>query len=199
MGSVGTKADEMNVPYDEWGPRLDNELIYENREDGRWVVGSIYDRQEVEWEPYIQKVTKSELLGDIDAWKQEDGTYGSGDGDEAFYIIYEDGKTLDLTDGLPHKRWSKQGIIGVYYSDSDTSAVWGDDWITNTNGYGRERTPLTVEEHDKNFDPTGKLFTNSRQGYKQLKVRWKRIEERYDAETKQRARKVIRQSTWSNY
>ena len=195
MGAIGAKQNQMNVPYDEWGVRVDSEPIYEDREDGRWVIGSINDVQEVEWEPYVENVTKKDLLGDIEAWKNDDGTYGTGD--EAFYITYENGNTLDLTDGQPHKRWSKQGIIGVFYSDSDTSAVWGDDWVGS--GYGRTRVQQTVEEHDKNFDPTGRMHTNARVGYKQTKRRWKRVEERYDTQTGKRTRRTIRQSTWANY
>lgn len=146
MGSVGARntEDTMNVPINEWGEMWDS---YDHRVmDGDTIIGTIEDKYFYDREPDIRKITKSKALDELDAWKNDDGTYGAGDGDESIYVIYDDGRYFNLTDGEPHKRWSKQGIKGISISTADYEIAWGEEYDRRN----REWTPIRTHEFDAN-------------------------------------------------
>ena len=81
--SNGASKGNMNVPYDRWG-----EMIYEEilDKDGA-VIGRIEDEERYVTEDYVEPTTKKSVLADIDAWRNDDGTYG--DNDVAIYLAYK--------------------------------------------------------------------------------------------------------------
>lgn len=109
----------MSVPYDKWGKDIDNEYIYDKNGDR---IGYIADTTNSVMEPRIAPTTKKEVLQEIDAWRNDDGTYG--DDDTAMYIAYKDGTFVDLSE-LDGKAYKKSGICGVSFSGPDDEFVWG--------------------------------------------------------------------------
>lgn len=122
----------------------------------------VYDRTHNVMEKDYHKVDKTEVMKDIEGWKNDDGTYGTGD--EAIYVAYEDGKVVALHELDPGEKWSKQGICGLRISTGDYEMVWGGEWIRPK--YEKPRfEPYETSEFDSNGnDIPGKQ--NSYSGYK---------------------------------
>lgn len=118
----------MDVPIDEWGPMLDgvdiSTLDPEDPEDTRPIhFGTIEDETRYVMEPLYLPVTKKSILEEVDAWRNDDGTYG--DEDTHIGIAYKDGSYVSLNDDLDGKPYKKSGIVGVHVSGADSESVWG--------------------------------------------------------------------------
>ena len=189
MGSVGNKEDAMNVPYNEWGEEISNKPIKDSNGD---VIGYINDETRFEYESVIEKSTKKQVLDLINTWKMDDGTYG--DEDTAIYVAYDDGRFLNLSDGEPHRRWSKQGIVGLSISTADDEAVWGGE-MRNGSIQKWELSPVNEQAEGKTDSYLYYRTTNSykvrvKETYNNLNPRTGRYETK---------REVIRQSTKKAY
>lgn len=187
MGSIGNS--EMNVPYEKWGDMISMEQVGEHE--------YIEDSYRADKEPEHYTINKKQALSAIEEWKMDDGTYGTGD--EAIYVAYANGDFLELTDGEPHKRWSKKDIVGISVSTADYQIVWGGERNNNRNSANFGKIiPYTTTEWDSN-DNAVEGYSNSYSGYRTSAV-WKvrvktsfvynKQKDRYDT-----VRKVIRQST----
>lgn len=182
MGSIGNS--EMNVPYDKWGDMISIQ------EDGDHAY--IKDEYRAETEPEHYSITKKQAIDAAKEWEMDDGTYGTGD--EKIYIAYANGDFLDLTDGDPHKRWSKKDIVGISVSTADYQLVWGGERNRKTG----EIEPYTTTEFDDNSNMI-EGYKNSYSGYR-TSATWKvRVRESYVPDEKKgtykTVRKIIRQST----
>lgn len=179
----------MNIPYDEWQHE-------EDKHTGRPAGDRPYDVYERDTTRYImdkdiRKATKKSTLEDVENWKNDDGTYGTGD--EAIYIIYDNGKFLNLTDGEVHNRWSKQGIRGISISTGDYEQVWGEEYYPKE----QEWKPLRTHEFDDNANPI-EGYANSYSGYKATgayKVREEETVFLNDKDRWQRRYRTLRMST----
>lgn len=116
--SIGSTKEKMNVPYDRWGKMISEDI----RDDDGTIIGSIEDVERYVTEDYVEPTTKKAVLADIDAWRNDDGTYG--DNDVAIYLAYNDGKFVDVKD-LDGKAYKKTGIVGASISTGDYEMVWG--------------------------------------------------------------------------
>ncbi len=195
MGGLGTiTQDNMNIPYDEWGEQLNGANIQLVKDANGTVIGNIEDVLRTESEPVHRKATKADALRYADEWKNDDGTYGTGD--EAIYIAYEDGKFLNLTDGDPHKRWSKQGISGISISTGDDEMVWGGEWVRRP--YKQpEFQPYTTHEFDDDGNEI-EGYQNSHSYYRTKNVWLERVKTTYTRNERGRnvtQREVLRRST----
>lgn len=195
MGSVGVTQNDMNVPYDEWGPEISIQS-HKDKDGNNYYIQDEYRR---ELEPEHRTITKKYALDDVEAWKNDDGTYGTGD--EAIYIAYEDGKFLNLTDGDTHRRWSKQGISGISISTGDYQVVWGGEWIRKP-----YQQPVfekyTTSEWDSDSNPVDG-YSNSYSGYRTAAM-WKvRVKTSYPYNEKtgkyETKREILRQSAKKYY
>lgn len=125
-GRRAENVDEMNVPYDKWGEEIQNKLI---RDSEGTVIGYIQDQIRFDYEPDIRKITKKDAMDDIEAWKNDDGTYGTGD--EAIYVFYEKGM-VNVTELEEGQKFKKSGIIGISISTGDYEIVWGNERNSRT-------------------------------------------------------------------
>ena len=178
------KEDPMNVPYDEWGVPINFEPIYETVDGEKTQIGYIEDDIRYEQVEDIHPVTKKQVLDDINAWRNDDGTYG--DEDTAIYLAYKDGTFVD-TDDLNGKAFKKTGIVGASISTGDYEMVWGGE-------IGRDGTLHPWKTWS--IDDTG--VSNSYSGYKPV-AKW-RIRTRVTHNNKREngtyytKREIIRQS-----
>ena len=108
-----------NVPYDKWGPEKDREQIRDENGD---LIGVIHDEIRYVQEEDIRPVTLKDVLADIDAYRQDDGTYG--DDDISISLAYEDGTFVDVN-ALNGKRYKKKGIVGAHIGTPDYEMVYG--------------------------------------------------------------------------
>lgn len=108
------------IDYDKWGKMVDETL----RDKDGTVIGRIWDEYQYDKVEDIKPITKKEILDDIDAYRNDDGKYGWGDGDVAIYVAYDDGKFVNVTE-LEGKAYKKKGIIGASISTPDYESVWG--------------------------------------------------------------------------
>lgn len=165
-GKVGTAQ---SVPIDKWGREINNEPIKRTLPDGTTeVYGYTNDENVYEYEPFVQSITKKEILSEIDALKNDDGTYG--DDDYGIFVSYENGETWDNSSG---QKLKKKGIIGVSVNTPDEQMVWGEDWI----GSGRNRRRVPMESVETDEVPAK---TNSRIGYRAVSVYKQRVRTTYD-------------------
>lgn len=116
----GTSAGSMNVPYDRWGKMVDEQI----RDEDGTIIGYVEDRNVYEYEEMTRPITKKDILETVDAWRNDDGTYG--DEDTAIHFAYKDGTFIDATD-LNGKAYKKTGLVGVSFSGADDEMVWGGD------------------------------------------------------------------------
>ena len=123
--SIGSSKGKMNVPYDRWGKMISEDI----RDDDGTIIGSIEDVERYVTEDYVEPTTKKAVLADIDAWRNDDGTYG--DNDVAIYLAYNDGKFVDVKD-LDGKAYKKTGIVGASISTGDYEMVWGGEINSKT-------------------------------------------------------------------
>ena len=136
----GKDKDPMNVPYDQWGEMIEEDIPDPTGKYDR--IGYIKDDFRYTMEPIDLPTTKKEVLQEVAAWKNDDGTYGTGD--EAIYIAYDDGTFLDLTDSETGK-FSRKGIIGISVSTADDEYVWGGELNKKTGNI----EPWTTHENDE--------------------------------------------------
>lgn len=169
MGGRGAGSSiSKEVPFEKWGANKEHETIYD--EEGT-AVGSIYDETRYNMVSDIHKMTKKEILGDLEAWKNDDGTYG--DDDTRILVWYDDGSYVIAEEIEPGKRLKKSGIAGVSISTGDYESVWGNEYDTRT----RQWTPLKTWSEDGESG-----LSNVYSGYKpdsMYKVRIKRYSEKY--------------------
>lgn len=138
-GGRRSGANAMSVPYEEWGKEIDKPIL-----DGEGnTIGYIEDETRYVYEDDIRKVTKKEILNDIDGWRNDDGTYGNED--TSILLVYEDGAVVDVDD-LNGKRYKKAGIIGASVTTGDYEMVWGEEYVRR-NGR-RERVPIQTFSED---------------------------------------------------
>lgn len=157
------KQAEMNVPFDKWGEMKNLEEI----RDGDTIIGYTSDEYRYITEPDIRKITKKEILEDIEGWRDDNGMYG--DADTAIYFAYKDGSFVDAAD-LDGKAFKKSGLVGVSISTGDYEMVWGGE-INKKTG---EIVPWRTHEWDDETNEELEGHTNSYSGYKtvaQYKVR----------------------------
>lgn len=190
-GSGGNRNNSMNVPFEEWGEMQGLQTI---KDENGTIIGWTEDQYRHETEPVHRPVTKKEMLSEIDAWKNDDGTYGTGD--EAIYVAYKNGKFVNLTELEPGEKWSKSNISGISISTGDYDMVWGGEYIRPR--YGNPRfEPYRTNEWDSNGNPI-EGYENSYSGYR-TSAEWKvRVKETYYKDEKGRnrtRREIIRQST----
>lgn len=114
----GASKGNMNVPYDHWGEMINEDI----RDKDGTIIGNIEDVERFIYEDYVEPTTKKAVLADIDAWRNDDGTYG--DNDVSIYLAYNDGTFVDVKD-LDGKAYKKSGIIGASISTGDYEMVWG--------------------------------------------------------------------------
>ena len=100
----GTSEGNMGVPYDRWGQMISKEV----RDEDGTVIGYIEDVERYVYEDYVEPVTKQAVLDDIDAWRNDDGTYG--DNDVSINLAYKDGTFVDVN-SLDGKTYKKTGIV----------------------------------------------------------------------------------------
>lgn len=190
MGSIGENS--MNVPIEKWGTFLNGADMQMLRDENGTIIGNIQDHYRWETEPVHRTITKKEALNDLEGWKNDDGTYGTGD--EAIYIAYNDGRFLNLTDGDEHKRWSKQGIAGISISTGDYEMVWGGELNKRTG----QIESYTTYEFDSNANPIAG-YKNSYSGYRTTAEWYERVKEVYGFDEKRGrgtvTRTVLRRST----
>lgn len=146
----------MNIPYDQWKHEEDKHTAR-----GTEKPYDVYERDETRYihEKDIRKVTKKSTMEEVEVWRNDDGTYGTGD--ESIYIFYDNGKFVDLTDGEVHERWSKQGVRGISISTGDYQQVWGEEYYPKT----KEWKPIQTDEFDEDSNPIDG-YSNSYSGYK---------------------------------
>ena len=184
--SVGSSAGSMNVPYDRWGKMIFEEIL---DKDGA-VIGSIEDAERFVTEDYVEPTTKKAVLADIDAWRNDDGTYG--DNDVSILLAYQDGTFVDVKE-LNGKAYKKTGIIGASISTGDYEMVWGGEINKKT---GKKEMWQTWSEDGESG------HSNSISGAKQVgsyKVRVKTTFEPYynkiyGTTTYRQVKTIIRQS-----
>lgn len=148
-----------NIPYKDWKHQ-------EDRKDDHYDAStpySIYEHDEKHYvrEKDIRKVGKKDTIEEVEAWKNDDGTYGTGNGDESIYVIYDDGSYEELTDGETHRGWKSKNIKGISISTGDYMQVWGEEYNSKT----KEWTPLETYEFDDNANPI-QGYSNSYSGGK---------------------------------
>lgn len=148
-----------NVPYDQWNKQ-------EERREEHYDAPTPYTVREYDeshWvkAPDVRKVTRKNAIDEAEGWKNDDGTYGTGD--ESIHVIYDDGSYVELTDGETHRGWKQKNIRGISISTGDYETVWGEEYNSRT----REWTPLETHEFDEdaNLIPG---YTNSYSGWKAI-------------------------------
>ena len=156
-GGGGIESDNrMNVPFDEWGEMVDQYIPDPSDENSN--LGYIRDEYRYTYEPFDEKLTKKEALEAVEAWKNDDGTYGTGD--ESIYLAYKDGTFLDLTDS-DTGNYKKSGITGVYIMTGDDEYAWGGEVNKKTGKV--EPWTTWVSPEDEKAGVVGK--TNTHSGY----------------------------------
>lgn len=154
--------DEMAVPYDEWGPMIDEEFTYTMSNGEVDEHGRLEDRIVYDMARDFQPTTRKGLLADIEAFRNDDGTYG--DDDIAIFIAYEDGSSWsNQFSNTASKPFKKRGIIGLSLSTPDYEEVWGEDWTGGRWAHERKRVPMRTAEDPETGEP-GRA--NSYAGYK---------------------------------
>lgn len=154
---------DMAIPYDQWTPdprgqwEARNQSKEEHYDAEDPYVTYEYDETRYVKAPDVRKTTKKSTLAEVEAWKDDEGYYGDSSGDQSILIFYEDGRMLDLTDGEKHKKWSKQGIIGISVNTADYEQVWGYEL------HKGELVPLETHEFDEH-DNLVPGYTNSYSG-----------------------------------
>ena len=219
MGSVGTKQDQMNIPYDEWGPMLtaagDTIPVYD--EQGR-QVGEIYDGWQAESEPVVSNASKKDVLALAEGeWIDEEHGYGF-DGDTAIYIQYNNGTLVDVSDlrkgkdGDKYKKFSKSGIVGIYVSTPWQAAAWGVEYARNPNYvYGSHEPryleqPMTIRVPDNSGDIVREAsnsimnFETIRERKVRYKETWNNPGVNYDGTriNNRKRTEIIRASEWKD-
>lgn len=187
-GGVGRN---MEVPYDSWGETISIRSVGDN--------AYIEDETRYVQVPEVIQTNKKMLLADIDAWRNDDGTYG--DENTSFAIAYDDGSVVFPSDFEPgHKKYKRSGIVGVAVSTGDYEEVWGGEWRRNreTGRWGLD--PYTTTGHDDYPDTAG--LKNTYVGMKatgRYKVRVKTTYERNPITGRTTTkREIIRRSTIKN-
>ena len=184
MGGRGANVSGSGatVPFDSWGEMKHEEIRDKNGD----IIGYIEDEYRYIKEPVIEKSTKKTVLDLINDYKMDDGSYG--DEDVAIYVAYNDGKFLKLSGGDPHKRWSKQGIVGLSISTPDEEAVWGGE-MKNGSVQKWELSP-SVEQAEGKTD--SRIYYNTTGRYKvRVKTTYNNPKSNGGYETK---REIIRKS-----
>lgn len=178
MGGGTSKGGVKVVPYDEWGREI-NIKKYKN--------GYIEDVLRSDQEPDIRRVTKKDVLDDIDAWRNDDGTYG--DNDVKIYLAYKNGDVVDADD-LDGKPYKKAGLTGASISTGDYEMVWGGETNKRTGEVNKWQTWSEDGESGK---------SNSYSGYKTVAVWRERVythyEPRENGKGYRAVREVLRRST----
>ena len=174
----GSAAD-MNVDWDKWGEVLNPGVqITEMGEDGiPVVVGRIYDETVFIYEPDEHPITKKDILDEIAAWKNDDGTYGIED--TSIFVAYDDG-TFFSSDGSKmsgyRDKFKKSGIIGATVMTGDYEMVWGGERNRKTGQIEPYKTWVSPEDEDNGKE--GK--SNSYSGYKAVSQYMRRIKKTYN-------------------
>ncbi len=199
MGSRGASSGKGNaktVPFDKWGKDITNG--YENRkpiydEKGNEVGAEfVEDRTAYVQVPFIQEATVSQVVRDINGWKNDDGTYGNEDA--VMGVFYSNGDHITSQDDNFGRRFAKnkRDIVGAYISTGDYEAVAGQEY----NGRARGWTAIETTS-----DLQGRSYNNAYFGYEVVgmyKVRTKTtyLEDTYAREHKKRTvtNEVIRRS-----
>ena len=150
---------QFNIDYDSWQKKEDTRDDHYDEEHPYSVRES--DETRYIMDKDIRKISKKKALDDIEQYKMDDDTYGFGQGDESIWVIYDDGRYFELTDGEPHKRWSKQGIRGISISTGDYEIAWGEEYYPKD----REWRPIRTHEFDEDSNEI-EGFANSYSGYK---------------------------------
>ena len=147
-----------DVPYEEWQKKPE---VSEEHYDAD-VPYSVYEKDSTQWVQAkdIRPVSKKNTIDDVESWKNDDGTYGTGD--ESIHVIYDDGSVVELTDGDTHRGWKTKGVIrGISISTGDYQQVWGEEYYPRS----REWRPLTTTEWDEDDNPV-EGYANSYSGVK---------------------------------
>lgn len=184
-GSSTASNKNMNVPYESWGKEISNQEI---RDDSGSIIGYIDDETLYITEPDITPISKKQMLDDIKAYKNDDGTYG--DNDTFIYATYEDGSTWSNDDKTKFK---KSGIIGLAVSTGDYQSAWGEDFVGS--GRNKRRVPMTTSATDEVPE-----LSNSYVGYKTTGAYKQRVKTTYNNWDEKRQkyytkREILRKST----
>ena len=161
MGRGSSKASGgtvKTVPYDKWGKEVHLEPVKDENGD---TIGYINDENFYLREPYHEKITKKQILSEVDAWRMDDGTYG--DEDTMIGIAYDDGSYVRLNDLDGNKPYKKSGIVGVHVSTADYEMVWGGEKNKKTGKIDLYKT-LEFDDDGNNIDG----FANSISGYQTI-------------------------------
>lgn len=190
MGSTGTaRVDQMNVPYDQWGPEMEYTPIYETIDGERTLVGSIQDITRFVLEHQLTPVTKKEAVDfALEYWDKQDGWLV--DDDYAIYFAYEDGTFRDVKDN-PEKGLNRRGLIGVSVSTPDDEMVWGGEnsWRSGHKEF------LQWGVHDENGDEVEGNFHSWYKTVGSYKVREESRAVRQDNGRWRQQYRTIRKST----
>lgn len=182
-GSDGVIRDNrMDVPFDEWGKMIEDTEYIPDPTGEYDSIGEIYDEIRYNEVKYDEPITKKQILEEVKAWKNDDGTYGGGD--ETIYIAYKDGTVLDLTDSETGK-FPKTGIVGVSVSTANDQYVWGGEISKKTGNLVPWET--WVSPYDESNGVKGKANTHS--GYKAVSKYIVRVKHLWVPDTKSGERK----------
>ena len=159
MGSRGAGSGR-EVAYDKWGHFIEPMEGFGNRkaiydENGN-EVGSehLEDSTHQVYVPVIQEATVSQIVKDINAWKNDDGTYG--DEDTYMSVEYSDGRHISNQDDNFRKVFAKnkRDIVGATISTADYEAA-----------AGKTKTSKGWVDNETSEAANGKSYTNSYIGY----------------------------------
>ena len=116
--SIGSTKGKMNVPYDRWGKMISEDI----RDDDGTIIGSIEDVERYVTEDYVEPTTKKAVLADIDAWRNDDGTYG--DNDVAILLIMTENSLMLKI--LMARRTKRQELSVLQYPQAITKWCGGE-------------------------------------------------------------------------
>lgn len=160
MGSRGAgsgRSGSGEVPFDKWGKMIENGFdnrkpIYDEKgnEVGTEFVEDYTAYVQV---PFVQEATVSQVTKDINAWKNDDGTYG--DDDTVMGVYYSNGDYIDSRNDDFGKRYAKnkRDIVGATISTPDYEAAAGK--AITRNGWVDMETS----------DVAGRSYSNAYVGY----------------------------------
>lgn len=186
MGSVG-RVDQMNVPYDQWGEDVNNELI---RDSEGTIIGSINDEYRNIQEEVLDSIEKKDAVKfALQYYDKEDGWID--DDDYAIYFAYEDGTFRSAREDNPKVSVNRKGLVGVYVSTPDDEVSWGGNY-TWYNGH-KEFQQWAVHDGEGN-----EVEGNYHSYYKTTGVYKERVKEyvvRDENNRWRRRRETLRRST----
>ena len=159
-GSSSSGGASGEVPYDKWGKDIGMMEGFENRkiiydENGN-DVGSEHFEDYTAYisVPIVQEATVSQIVKDINGWKNDDGTYG---GEDVYISVeYADGTHINNEADNFGKVYAKnkRSIVGASISTADYEAA-----------AGKTKTSRGWVDMETSEDSGGRTYANSALSY----------------------------------